>query len=54
LRKMRDDEPPVFLKKDDRRLDLAYPEGKETRIVTLGASNRVDAEGAPSVTPAQE
>ena len=53
LRKMRDDETPVFLKKDDRRLDLAYPEGKETRIVTLGASNRVDAEGAPSVTPAQ-
>lgn len=39
LRRMRDDEPPVFLKKDDRRLDLAYPEGKETRIVTL-KSNR--------------
>ena len=29
------DEPPVFLKKDDPRLDLAYPEGKETRIETL-------------------
>jgi hypothetical protein len=38
LRKMRDDEPPVFLKKDDPRLDLAYPGGKETRIVTLKSS----------------
>jgi L-malate glycosyltransferase len=38
LRKMRDDEPPVFLKKDDPRLDRAYPAGKETRIVTLKSS----------------
>jgi predicted nucleotidyltransferase len=38
LRSMREDEPPVFLKKDDPRLDLAYPEGKETRIETLKVS----------------
>ncbi len=35
LMKMRPDEPPVFLKKDDPRLDLAYPDGKETRLETL-------------------
>lgn len=35
LKRMRKDEPPVFLKKDDPRLDLAYPEGKETRIERL-------------------
>ncbi len=35
LKRMRPDEPPLFLKKDDLRLDLAYPEGKETRIETL-------------------
>jgi predicted nucleotidyltransferase len=35
LKRMRPDEPPLFLKKDDPRLDLAYPEGKETRLETL-------------------
>lgn len=35
LRRMRQDEPPVFLKKDDPRLDLAYPDGREVRIETL-------------------
>jgi len=35
LRKMRADEPPVFLKKDDPRLDLAYPQGREVRIEAL-------------------
>jgi predicted nucleotidyltransferase len=35
LRSMRKDEQPVFLKKDDPRLDRAYPEGQETRIETL-------------------
>ncbi len=38
LKRMRADEPPVFLKKDDPRLELAYPEGKETRIEVLGRS----------------
>jgi predicted nucleotidyltransferase len=37
LRRMREDEPPVFLKKEDPRLDLAYPHGQETRIETLRA-----------------
>ncbi len=42
LMKMRPDEPPVFLKKDDPRLELAYPDGKETRLETLrlGRLNR--------------
>ncbi len=35
LRSMRKDERPIFLKKNDPRLDLAYPEGKETRIEVL-------------------
>jgi len=35
LRSMRKDERPIFLKKDDPRLDLTYPEGEETRIETL-------------------
>ncbi len=35
LKRMRADEPPVFLKKDDPRLELAYPDGKETRIEDL-------------------
>jgi predicted nucleotidyltransferase len=35
LRRMRPDEPPVFLKKNDPRLDGAYPQGRETRIETL-------------------
>jgi hypothetical protein len=35
LKKMRADELPVFLKKDDPRLELAYPDGKETRIEVL-------------------
>jgi predicted nucleotidyltransferase len=35
LKRMRADEPPVFLKKDDPRLELAYPDGKETRIEEL-------------------
>ncbi len=35
LKKMRADERPVFLKKDDPRLELAYPNGKETRIEEL-------------------
>ncbi len=40
LMKMRPDEPPVFLKKDDPRLDLAYPDGKETRLETLRMSRQ--------------
>jgi L-malate glycosyltransferase len=32
LKKMRADEPPVFLKKADSRLDRAYPQGREMRI----------------------
>jgi len=35
LKKMRADETPVFLKKDDPRLELAYPQGCETRIDVL-------------------
>ena len=35
LRSMRNDERPIFLKKNDPRLDLTYPQGKETRIETL-------------------
>mgnify|MGYP001294621197 CR=1 FL=1 len=35
LRRMRPDEPPVFLKKNDPRLEGAYPQGRETRIETL-------------------
>jgi hypothetical protein len=35
LHRMRKDEPPIFLKKDDPRLDLAYPQGQPTRIETL-------------------
>jgi hypothetical protein len=50
LRRMRDDEPPVFLKKADLRLDLAYPAGKETRIVTLKSSRpTVVAEGGMEI-----
>jgi predicted nucleotidyltransferase len=40
LKRMRPDEPPVFLKKDDLRLDLAYPGGEETRIQKLIKDNR--------------
>lgn len=40
LQKMRPDEPPVFLKKDDPRLDRAYPEGQETRIEMLQMGRR--------------
>ena len=35
LQKMRDDEYPLFLIKDDLRLDVAYPEGKEVGIKSL-------------------
>lgn len=35
LMKMRRDEPPVFLKKDDPRLDELYPNGLEVRIERL-------------------
>ncbi len=35
LKRMRADEPPVFLKKDDPRLERAYPDGRETRIEVL-------------------
>jgi predicted nucleotidyltransferase len=42
LRSMRKDERPVFLKKNDPRLDLAYPEERETRIETL-RTGRPDA-----------
>ena len=35
LKRMRADEPPVFLKRDDSRLELAYPDGRETRIEGL-------------------
>jgi len=38
LRKMRADEFPVFLKKEDPRLERAYPQGQETRLVRLKAS----------------
>jgi hypothetical protein len=38
LQRMRADEPPVFLKKDDPRLELAYPDGKETRLEMLRRS----------------
>lgn len=38
LHRMRRDESPLFLKKDDPRLDLAYPAGRETRIETLKGS----------------
>ncbi len=38
LKRMRADEPPVFLKRDDPRLELAYPDGKETRIEVLRRS----------------
>jgi predicted nucleotidyltransferase len=48
LKRMRPDEPPVFLKKDDLRLDLAYPGGKETRIETLRMNQPSAArEGVP-------
>jgi predicted nucleotidyltransferase len=39
LRRMRPDEPPVFLKKNDPRLDEAYPQGRETRIETLARTS---------------
>ena len=35
LKKMRADETPVFLKKNDPRLDKHYPESTEVRINTL-------------------
>jgi predicted nucleotidyltransferase len=35
LRKMRRDERPIFLKKDDPRLDEAYPESGATRVIRL-------------------
>ena len=35
LMKMRKDEPPIFLKKDDKRLDEIYPNGKVKRIERL-------------------
>jgi predicted nucleotidyltransferase len=35
LRKLRPDEQPIFLKKDDPRLDEAYPENGETRDIRL-------------------
>jgi predicted nucleotidyltransferase len=35
LKKMRADEQPVFLKKDDPRLERAYPQSRETRAVRL-------------------
>ena len=38
LRRMRPDEPPVFLKKDDPRLDRTYPDGRQNRIETLRKS----------------
>ncbi len=52
LKRMREDEPPVFLKKDDPRLDQAYPGEQEARIETLTTSRDnktaagVAAEGA--------
>ena len=50
LQRMRADEPPVFLKKDDLRLDLAYPDGKETRIETLKRNGLSAAVKAPGET----
>lgn len=38
LRRMRADEPPIFLKKDDPRLELVYPDGREARIEMLRRS----------------
>jgi len=38
-RKMRADEPLVFLKKADPRLDREYPQGREVRIETLRGSS---------------
>jgi hypothetical protein len=35
LRKMRQDEQPLFLKKDDPRLDDAYPQSGEIRVIRL-------------------
>jgi hypothetical protein len=35
LKRMRPDEPPIFLKKADPRLDRTYPGSRETRIETL-------------------
>jgi len=48
LRRMRQDERPVFLKKDDPRLDQAYPEGVETRIDSLVGSFKFDVSSAKS------
>ncbi len=41
LKRMRADEPPVFLKRDDPRLELAYPDGRETRIEVLRRSREL-------------
>lgn len=35
LKRMRPDEPPIFLKKADPRLDQTYPQGRQMRIETL-------------------
>ncbi len=42
LMKMRKDEPPVFLTKNDRRLDEAYPDGKVTRLERLHKTTQSD------------
>ena len=39
LGKMRRDEPPVFLKKDDPRLDELYPNGLEVRVERLARTS---------------
>jgi hypothetical protein len=41
LKRMRADEPPIFLKKDDPRLELAYPDEREIRIEVLRRSREL-------------
>jgi hypothetical protein len=41
LKRMRADEPPIFLKKDDPCLELAYPDERETRIDVLRRSREL-------------
>jgi predicted nucleotidyltransferase len=48
LKRMRQDERPVFLKKDDPRLDEAYPESGPVRVIRLKGS---DASGSRPERP---
>ena len=38
LKKMRKDEYPIILKREDSRLDVLYPDGEAVRIKKIGAS----------------